>query len=349
MFLLVCISALSGTSARLLSVESALPALAGIIGQSEPMQIAMKKAQRMAIREVPVLILGETGTGKEVFARAIHDASVRQGAAFIAVNCGALPEDLAESLLFGHKKGAFTGACNDHKGYFAEAHGGSLFLDEIGELSPLLQTKLLRVLQEKTFMPLGGNKQECSDFRLIAATHRPLMEMIDQGSFREDLFYRIAIGILKLPPIRERADDIRLLADAMMTEINEELADQPGYQKKQLSHDAMGYIASQSWPGNVRELRASILRASLWSDRTLLTADDIEAATLTRQPTKSLMPEALGENADVQNVIGTVAKHYISLALKETRGNKRKAAEKLGFNSSQVLDNWVKKYDVIVK
>ena len=341
-------SAIRKANERLLSIESSFPSLAGITGMSEPMQDAMRRAERMAIRDVPVLILGETGTGKEVFARSIHESSVRHSESFVAVNCGALPDDLAESLLFGHKKGAFTGAYQDHQGYFSQADGGTLFLDEIGELSPLLQTKLLRILQEKEFIRLGGREVEKSDFRLIAATHRDLTDMISQGSFREDLFYRIAIGILKLPPIRERGGDIRLLSKAMMAEINDELADQPGYKKKHLSSDALRFLARQNWPGNVRELRACILRASLWSDSKLITASEIESSIIRRVSQSSLLPTSLGEEANLGNVIGKVASHYITLALNETQGNKLAAAKKLGLKSSQVLDNWVKKYDVVV-
>lgn len=339
-------NALHKANTRLLNIESSSPSLSGITGQSESMLAVMGRAERMAIRDVPVLILGETGTGKEVFARAIHESSTRQAAPFVAVNCGALPEELAESLLFGHKKGAFTGAYQDHQGYFSQADGGTLFLDEIGELSPLLQTKLLRVLQEKEYTRLGGNQVEKSDFRLIAATHRDLTGMINQGAFREDLFYRIAIGILKLPPIRERAGDIKLLSEALMSEINAELADQPGYQRKKLSSDALRFIASQSWPGNIRELRASILRASLWSDSKLITAGEIESSIICRAAQSDILPASLGADVDLGNVMGRLAGHYITLALKETRGNKLAAARKLGLKSSQVLDNWIKKYTV---
>ncbi|WP_067521881.1 sigma-54 interaction domain-containing protein [Endozoicomonas ascidiicola] len=329
---------------RLISVESSSPSLSGITGQSEPMLIAKSRAERMGIREVPVLILGETGTGKEVFARAIHESSPRKKSPFVAVNCGALPEDLAESLLFGHKKGAFTGAYQDHEGYFSAADGGTLFLDEIGELSPLLQTKLLRVLQEKEYTRLGDNKVVRSDFRLVAATHRDLTHMISQGKFREDLFYRIAIGILKLPPIRDRSGDIILLSEAMMSEINTELADQPEFQKKRLSVDALQFIARQNWPGNIRELRASILRAAIWSDGVIITASDIESSIISRTTSSGLLPSVLGKEIDLGNEIGLVVSHYITLALKETQGNKLAAAKKLGLKSSQVLDNWIKKY-----
>ena len=343
------IGAIKQANDRLMSLEFSRPKLAGIIGESELMLSVMKKAERMAIREVPVLILGETGTGKEVFAKAIHDASSRKDKPFVAVNCGTLPDDLAESLLFGHKKGAFTGAYQDHDGFFLQADGGTLFLDEVGELSPILQTKLLRVLQEKEFTQLGGAELKKSDFRIIAATHRNLTDMISDGSFREDLFYRVAIGILKLPPVRERLGDIKLLADAMMESINEEMADQPGYQKKHLSGDAHNFIMTQAWPGNVRELRATILRAALWSDRALISADEIEVSVIKRKVASDILPVFLGEGLNLNNVIGKVASHHIDLALKETNGNKLAAAKKLGLKSSQVLDNWVKKYGLVNK
>ena len=198
----------------------------GIIGESEAIQKQIQKAKQLAKRNVPVLILGPTGSGKEVFAKAIHHAHQQNNKPFVAVNCGALPSDLAESILFGHKKGAFTGAIADQLGVIQQAHTGTLFLDEIGELSLTLQVKLLRVLQEKTFRPIGAKQEEHSDFRLICATHRDLLARVLEGHFREDLFYRIAIGVLHLPSLSERGDDAILIAEHLLAQINDELSDQ---------------------------------------------------------------------------------------------------------------------------
>lgn len=335
-------------SLKLEHAENDVPALGGVIGECHQMRLIMKKAEKMALHDVPVLILGETGTGKEVFAKAIHDVSRRSGSPFVAVNCGALPEEIAESLLFGHKKGAFTGAYQDHHGYFSQANGGVLFLDEIGELSPLLQTKLLRVLQEKEFTPVGSKETIRSDFRLIAATHRNLSEMIYAGSFRQDLFYRITIGILKIPPLRERVGDIRIMADELLKEINEELADQPAYQSKEFVESAFHYMERQSWPGNVRELRACILRAAIWSDSHIISAADLSSSILD-QHNYSIIPKTQGSTMhkiDLTEVIKGVASEHIQSALKATQGNKAAAARILGLNSPQVLSNWIKKYAI---
>lgn len=185
-----------------------------IITQNEQMRVLMAQAQILASKQVPLLIHGETGTGKELFARAIHNAGGRAAGPFIAVNCGAIPTDLVDSVLFGHRKGAFTGAVADRDGVFQQADGGTLFLDEFGELKADVQVRLLRVLQEGTFTPVGASRERRVDVRIIAATHRNLMQGVAEGRFREDLFYRIAQGVLHLPPLRERAGDLPLLPDA---------------------------------------------------------------------------------------------------------------------------------------
>jgi transcriptional regulator with PAS, ATPase and Fis domain len=187
-----------------------------IVTRSESMQTLIQRAQILAEHEVPVLIDGESGTGKELFARVIHNASSRADKPFIPVNCGALPPELIDSMLFGHKKGAFTGAIADKPGYFEQANGGTLFLDEFGELEPAVQVRLLRVLQDKTFTRVGDTKEQASDFRLIAATNKNLIEEVADGNVREDLFYRVAVGVLHLPPLRERNGDLLFLADSLL-------------------------------------------------------------------------------------------------------------------------------------
>lgn len=308
---------------------------------------ALQKAQKMAIRDVPVLLLGETGTGKEVFAQAIHQGSRRSDGAFIAVNCGALPRELAESLLFGHEKGAFTGAHQDHAGFFEQANGGTLFLDEVGELSLDLQVKLLRVLQEKNYTPVGGIEVRKSDFRIIAATHQNLMQQVAEGRFREDLFYRLAVGVIKLPALREREEDIGVLVDALLEQINDELADQSGYQRKKIGDEVKKVIASHSWPGNIRELRATLLRAAVWTDGQVLGVGAVRDAMLmlpaSREP---LLAEDISQPIDLMELMADVARHYIPLALKKTGGNKTRAAELLGFNSHQVLTNKMEKLGI---
>lgn len=331
---------------RLQDAEESLPELRGIIGQSPAMLDAITKSRKMAARDVPVLIQGETGTGKEVFAKAIHDESIRKEQPFVAVNCAALPIELAESLLFGHKKGAFTGAATNHSGYFAQADGGTLFLDEIGDLDLRLQTKLLRALQEKVFTPVGSNSIERSDFRLICATHKNLTMMIEDNSFREDLFYRIAIGIINLPAVRYRQEDISLLSDALLKQINEDLADQPEYRRKKLTACAYDYIKSHSWPGNVRELKACLLRAAVWTDDEYLSSDIISSSIIPREVKPSHIPSQIDSNIDLNNVLGEIASEYIRHALLKTHGNKAATAKLLGFRSSQVLTNWMNKYDI---
>lgn len=308
---------------------------------------ALQKAQKMAIREVPVLLLGETGTGKEVFAQAIHQGSRRSGGAFVAVNCGALPRELAESLLFGHKKGAFTGAHQDHAGFFAQSDGGTLFLDEIGELSLDLQVKLLRVLQEKIYTPVGGTEAKQSDFRVIAATHRNLMRRVAEGQFREDLFYRLAVGVIKLPALRARVEDMNVLVDALMAQINDELADQIGYQRKKIDRSVINVIKSHPWPGNIRELRATLLRAVVWTEGPHLSAEAFqEAMLILPAKDKQLLVDTITQPIDINELMDDIARHYIPLALKQTGGNKTQAAKLLGLKSQQVLTNKMEKVGI---
>src|SRR5690606_1872294 len=199
-----------------------------IVGVSKPMAKVKAQAQKVAPRSAPVLILGESGTGKELFARAIHKASGRKGK-FIPVNCGAISPSLIESELFGHLKDAFTGATKPRAGHFREAQGGTIFLDELGELPLEAQVKLLRVLQEEEVTPVGGSRPEKINVRVVAATNRNLPHRIAAGEFREDLFYRLAVAVLELPPLREREGDFRHLVDFLLQEVNEKSAGEPGY------------------------------------------------------------------------------------------------------------------------
>ncbi len=322
-------------------------AFSDIITQNPEIKRIIQKAEKIAVRDVPALIMGESGTGKELFAKAIHNSSLRKGKPFITVNCGAIPKDLIDSELFGHMKGAFTGANNNKIGYFEAADSGTLFLDEFGELPEDAQVRLLRVLQSGEMSRVGDSGTIKVDVRVIAATNRNLSTEIALGRFREDLFYRVAVGIITLPPLRERTGDVAMLADYLMTKINQEAASQPGYINKIISIKAKNIILSHAWPGNIRELHGTLLRASIWADTKQITEADIKEAMIDRpqQVTTSELPE-IGNGLDIQQVLESVRKKYIILALKKSAGNKKEAAVLLGLPNYQTLSNWMEKLDV---
>lgn len=317
-----------------------------IITQNPEMKRLIVKAEKIAVRDVPALIMGDSGTGKELFAKAIHNSSLRTGKSFITVNCGAIPKDLIDSELFGHVKGAFTGANTDKKGYFEEADGGTLFLDEFGELPADAQVRLLRVLQSGEISKVGDSKTKQVDVRIIAATNRNLANEIAQGKFREDLFYRVAIGILTLPPLRDRIGDIALLADYLMQKINEDASNQPNYISKIISIKAKNIILNHSWQGNIRELHGTLLRASIWAEGDEISEADLQDAMLERpkKPILDDLPE-IGPGVDINEVLEETKKKYIMQALKQTAGNKKKAAKLLNIKNYQTLTNWIDKLD----
>jgi transcriptional regulator with PAS, ATPase and Fis domain len=317
-----------------------------IITQNPEMKRLIVKAEKIAIRDVPVLIMGDSGTGKELFAKAIHNSSLRTGKSFITVNCGAIPKDLIDSELFGHVKGAFTGANNNKTGYFEEADGGTLFLDEFGELPADAQVRLLRVLQSGEISKVGDSKTKQVDVRIIAATNRNLADEITQGNFREDLFYRVAIGILTLPPLRGRIGDIALLADYLMQKINEDASNQPNYISKIISIKAKNIILNHSWLGNIRELHGTLLRASIWAEGKEISEEDLQDAMLER-PQKQTSDELIeiGAGVDINEVLEETKNKYITQALKQTAGNKKKAAKLLNIKHYQTLTNWIDKLD----
>ena len=261
-----------------------------IVGDSHAIRFAVGRAQRAALRDVPVLILGESGTGKELFAQAIHQASHRRDGPFEAINCAAMPRELLESELFGHDRGAFTGANKARVGAFKRTNGGTIFLDEIGECDPAMQAKLLRVLQpprgkgpcHREFHPVGSEKPVTSDVRLIAATNRNLIQEVKANRFREDLFYRLAVITLQLPPLRERKRDIPLITEALLKQINQEFRQQekgePGYQDKSLSASAMEFVQRHAWPGNVRQLYNGLVQAAVMAEGEVIERHDIVAA-----------------------------------------------------------------------
>jgi len=321
----------------------AAPEFAAIVHRSEVMAREIDRARRVALRSVPVLLEGETGTGKELFARAIHSASPRAKGPFVPVNCGALPPELIESILFGHSRGAFTGASADRQGVFEAADGGTLFLDEVGELPLSAQVKLLRVLQEGEVTRVGEAKPRRIDARIIAATHRNLLEGVAARRFREDLFYRLAVAILRLPPLRERKGDLGLIVDHLLDRLNEELAQQPGYTPRRLTPAARNLLLQHPWPGNVRELYNTLLRATLWLDGAKIGVEAIREALLpcATPEQHGLLGRPLGGGFELQEVLDQVSRDYIRRALDEAGGVKSKAAELVGLRSHQRLSNWI--------
>jgi DNA-binding NtrC family response regulator len=320
---------------------------AAVVHRSQAVEEQIEFARRMAVYDVPVLILGETGTGKELFADAIHRSSRRAGRPFVPVNCGAIAPELANSELFGHAKGAFTGAVRDHKGYFQTADGGTLFLDEIGDLPLDTQVRLLRVLQSKMVTPVGGSKPIPVDVRIVAATHRDLAADVAAGRFREDLFHRLAVGILNLPPLRERGSDVELLIDHFIEQINEEGAGRPEAVRKNISKDGRRFLIAHPWPGNIRELYHTLVRASIWSRGEQIEAADIRAALLP-MPAESRSPLArpLTQGFDLEALLDEVKAHYIRQALDKCGGKKTAAARLLGLSNHQTLGNWMKRLGI---
>jgi transcriptional regulator with PAS, ATPase and Fis domain len=324
------------------------PEFKDIIHRSKGMARLVQRARRVALRNVPVLIEGESGTGKELFAKAIHRASPRRDKPFIPVNCGAIPESLVESELFGVLKGVGTGV-DARKGYFESADGGTLFLDELGELPLAVQVKLLRVLQEGEVTPLGAREPKKVNVRVISATNRTVIEEVDAGRFREDLFYRLAVAVLKLPPLRERAGDLGLLIDELLKKENQDLEwDEPGYVHKKLSASARNAMLAHSWPGNVRELQLTLRRAAIWSDGATISAEDIRESLLAvpHAQRRDVLGRPLGGGLNLQEILKEVAQHYLGRALDDAAGNKTRAAELVGAPSYQTLSNWLKKYEV---
>lgn len=317
-----------------------------IVFQSPQMHEAVEQAQTVALHTVPVLIEGESGTGKELFAKAIHLAGERRDKQFVAVNCGAISSELIESELFGHAKGAFTGADKKRDGYFKTATGGTIFLDEIGELPLRAQVRLLRVLQEKEIVPVGTSQPEKIDARVISATNRDLLAEVASGNFREDLFYRLAVFPLYLPPLRQRAGDITLLIDYFFNRLNRESTGKFWKQDKQLSAGAKNALLNHRWTGNVRELQNTILRIAIASKNHIITETDVSKALFTpkTQNSEQVLNQPLGNGFSLPKVLADVAKHYLMRALEETKQNKTKAAKLVGLTNYQTFDNWLDKY-----
>jgi two-component system response regulator HydG len=272
-----------------------------------------------------VLIQGESGTGKEVIARYLHELSVRTEGPFLSLNCGALPESLLESELFGHVKGSFTGAVRDKQGLFAAARGGTFFLDEIGEMSPATQVKLLRVLQEREAIPVGGTEAIPVDVRVVAATNRDLEDDIKRGRFRSDLYYRLNVINIHLPPLRDRRDDIPIFVRAFLDHIAEERGETP----KQLAPDALEVIMAYDWPGNVRELENALERAV-----TLCKGDSIPRSAIPDKIVDRKAEPLVAERQHHTPTLDVIEQAYILWVLQAEGGNKTRAAEVLGIDPS---------------
>ena len=306
-----------------------------ILGSSRPMRSVFDLIGQVAVGPTTVLVTGESGTGKELVAEAIHDHSDRRGQPFVAVNCAALPEGVIESELFGHERGAFTGALQQRKGRFELAHRGTLFLDEVGDLSHTNQIKLLRVLQERQFERLGGNTPVKVDVRVIAATSRDLDEMVEDGSFRADLFYRLAVFPIRLPPLRERTGDITLLADHFVERFNRA----HGRSVQRISTNAIDLLVAYHWPGNVRELENCIERAVLLARDGVLQGHHFPPSLQTGDATGTR------PSGDLQSRLAAFEREIILDALKSNRGNRAAAARDLGL-TERVMGLRVKAYGI---
>ena len=315
-----------------------------IIGRSEAMLAVFELIETIAQTSSTVLITGESGTGKELAARAIHFNSLRRDRPFVAVNCGALTETLLESELFGHVRGAFTGASTSKKGLIEVAEKGTIFLDEIGEMSPMMQVKLLRVLQERTFRRVGGTEETPADIRIIAATNRDLGQMVEEGRFREDLYYRINVIPLHLPPLRERQEDIPLLAEHFVARFAQQL----GKPVQGLSSESLELLQRYHWPGNIRELENAMERAVALERTPVILPTSLPAKVRNAPRLTPLDPAADVETLpdsgfDLERHVREIERHYIMEALRRTDGVKVKAAELLGM-SFRSFRYYAKKY-----
>ncbi len=314
-----------------------------IIGTSSKMNSIFQMMAKIARVDGTVLITGESGTGKELVARAIHFNSPRKNGPFVVVNCGAIPKDLIESEFFGHTKGAFTDAKTEKTGKFELAHKGTIFLDEVGELSPEAQVKLLRALGEKEIVKVGGTKTMPIDVRVIAATNKDLEGELRKGSFREDLYWRLAVLSLHLPPLREKKEDIPLLCEYLIQKYSQEI----GKEVKGVSGQALAHLMNYSWPGNIRELESVIYESIVLSERPLIEEDvlplRLRGAALKKEEISLEPGKPLSEA--IQSVTEKVEKSLIEKALEEAGGNRTKAAQKLGI-SRKTLFNKMIQYNI---
>lgn len=369
----------SGGNDKPISTVSQKSKAVNLIGESAVMKKLAQVIHKLGRSQAPVFIHGESGTGKELVAKSIHFASARKDAPFIPVNCGAIPENLVESEFFGYKKGAFTGANKDHPGLFVSANGGTLFLDEVADLPLAMQVKLLRAIQERAVRPIGGDKEISVDVRILSATHKNLPELVQQGHFREDLYYRLNVIALGMPPLRRRDGDIRVIGLWLI----DKLAERHGQPKLKLTEAALKKLESYDYPGNVRELENILERAVTFCENHTVDAGDIQFSNeLTEHDDDSLSidlsdgdfsgnydfsdgdsDESIKETTDTENSVSSdknlespitddlegylegIEKKAILAALKATDHNKTKAAEKLGI-SFRAFRYKLQKYDI---
>ena len=320
----------NGASAAVLPLDDAQRGELGIVGVDRRIKQILEQIRRIAPTPVSVLIIGETGTGKEIFAQAVHTLSDRRRQRMVPLNCAVLSDTLVEDELFGHEKGAFTGAVERRKGKFEYAHKGTLFLDEIGDMSPRLQAKFLRVLQERTFERLGGNTPIETDFRLIAATHRNLTEMVQEGTFREDLMFRVNVVSFHIPPLRERRGDIKLLGEHFLVEFAA-MFNRP--EPMRFSREVVHFMYDYHWPGNVRELRHFVERAVALTD-----GRSIGAAALPDSFTPTITGDPLASaKGHFDKLIKKYKRQLVMEALQSTGNNKVQTAQLLGISKSYLF------------
>jgi len=298
----------------------------GIVTQSPAMYKILNMLPKIASAEANVLIMGESGTGKELIARAIHNLSPKRDRPFIAVNCAGIPETLLESELFGYKKGAFTGALCDKMGLFKAADGGTIFLDEIGEIPPTLQVKILRVVEEKSFKPIGDTKDIKVDVRIISATNKDLEKEVIEGNFREDLYYRLNVIPIRVPPLRERKEDIPVLVEYFLKKYSKKFKKEI----RKVSSSALELLTSYDFPGNVRELENIIERCVALETSNIILPESLMLSNFKKgRPKKDYIPPG---GLDLQKKIEEVEKDFLIKALEEARGVKKKAAELLNLS-----------------
>jgi transcriptional regulator with GAF, ATPase, and Fis domain len=323
----------------------------GIIGQSPALQEVFKILAKVAPTDATVLVTGESGTGKELLVRALHKNSPREDKPFVPINCGAIPKELLESELFGHEKGAFTHAIRSRAGRFELANGGTIFLDEIGEMDLSLQVKILRVIQEKEFERVGGTKTQKVDVRIVAATNRDLEKEVAKGTFREDLFYRLNVIPINLPPLRERGEDILILAEYFL----EKFCAQKGRKNMSISPAAQELLLNYEWPGNVRELENFMERMTILCENTEIQPEDLPEKILKntelkpkQKPASSsfswpTIKDMQSNKMDLKDFLERIEENLLIEALKQAQGVKNKAAEILGIKRTTLIEKLKKK------
>ncbi|MCF7989109.1 MAG: sigma-54 dependent transcriptional regulator [Thiohalocapsa sp.] len=340
--------------ARLEGAAPELPPVAAqfkdILHHSEVMKKVIYMASKVAPRSVPVLLEGESGTGKELFAKAIHAASLRADEPFVPINCGAIPHELIESILFGHVKGAFSGAASNQVGKFEAADGGTLFLDELGELPTAAQVRFLRVLEDGEVWPIGAKFPKKVSVRIIAATNRSLLDEISEGRFREDLFYRLAVAVIRLPPLRHRREDVKLLINHLLAKVNNESQDEPGFKDKKLSLEGQKILLGHTWPGNVRELLNTLRRLAVWSEGQMISGEEARECLLanlaSRDGRDGVLGREIGQGFDLNALLDSVERHYVEKAWLESGKRKKEAAALLGIPNYQTFSKRLEKYAI---